>query len=327
MALTAGLKKELVLHPVTTASQMNAEIATLLRFAGGLHEVNGRVVIEAELDSKQAATRLRAFLAKLYNVSTSVVVVSGGALKKGDRYVVRVVERADQLARLTGLVDHRNQPIRGLPPEIVSGGEAEAIAAWRGAFLARGSLLEPGRSSSMELTAPGPEAALALVGVARRMGATARVREVRNSHRVVVKDADGILLLLDKLGAKETFEIWNSRRQRRELRGNINRLANFDDANLRRSARAAVAAGARVQRAFEILGEDIPAHLYEAGQLRLQYKEASLEELGKLSEPQLTKDAVAGRIRRLLALADKVAAEKGIPDTEAAITMEMLDES
>lgn len=327
MALTAGLKKELVLYPVTTASQMNAEIATLLRFAGGLHEVNGRVVIEAELDSKQAATRLRAFLAKLYNVSTSVVVVSGGALKKGDRYVVRVVERADQLARLTGLVDHRNQPIRGLPPEIVSGGEAEAIAAWRGAFLARGSLLEPGRSSSMELTAPGPEAALALVGVARRMGATARVREVRNSHRVVVKDADGISLLLDKLGAKETFEIWNSRRQRRELRGNINRLANFDDANLRRSARAAVAAGARVQRAFEILGEDIPAHLYEAGQLRLQYKEASLEELGKLSEPQLTKDAVAGRIRRLLALADKVAAEKGIPDTEAAITMEMLDES
>ncbi|MDO5060329.1 MAG: DNA-binding protein WhiA [Actinomycetaceae bacterium] len=327
MALTAGLKKELVQHPVTTASQMNAEIATLLRFAGGLHEVNGRVVIEAELDSKQAATRLRAFLAKLYNVSTSVVVVSGGALKKGDRYVVRVVERADQLARLTGLVDHRNQPIRGLPPEIVSGGEAEAIAAWRGAFLARGSLLEPGRSSSMELTAPGPEAALALVGVARRMGATARVREVRNSHRVVVKDADGISLLLDKLGAKETFEIWNSRRQRRELRGNINRLANFDDANLRRSARAAVAAGARVQRAFEILGDDIPAHLFEAGQLRLQYKEASLEELGKLSEPQLTKDAVAGRIRRLLALADKVAGEKGIPDTEAAITMEMLDES
>ena len=31
-----------------------------------------------------------------------------------------------------------------------------------------------------------------------------------------------------------------------------NRLANFDDANLRRSAQAAIAAGARVQRALEI---------------------------------------------------------------------------
>jgi DNA-binding protein WhiA len=36
---------------------------------------------------------------------------------------------------------------------------------------------------------------------------------------------------------------------RREVRATANRLANFDDANLRRSARAAVAASARVARA------------------------------------------------------------------------------
>jgi DNA-binding transcriptional regulator WhiA len=35
-----------------------------------------------------------------------------------------------------------------------------------------------------------------------------------------------------------------------------------------------------------------------------------------LATPPLTKDAIAGRIRRLLALADKVAAERGIPNTE-----------
>ena len=48
---------------------------------------------------------------------------------------------------------------------------------------------------------------------------------------------------------------------RREVRATANRLANFDDANLRRSARAAVAAGARVERALEILGDDVPDHL------------------------------------------------------------------
>ncbi len=46
---------------------------------------------------------------------------------------------------------------------------------------------------------------------------------------------------------------------RREVRATANRLANFDDANLRRSARAAVAAGARVERALEILGDDAPS--------------------------------------------------------------------
>ena len=45
------------------------------------------------------------------------------------------------------------------------------------------------------------------------------------------------------------------------------RLANFDDANLRRSARAAVAAAARVERALEILGESVPEHLAAAGTL------------------------------------------------------------
>ena len=70
----------------------------------------------------------------------------------------------------------------------------------------------------------------------------------------------------------------------------------------------------------------VPASSRLAGTLRLQYKQASLEELGKHTNPPLTKDAVAGRIRRLLALADKVAHERGIPDTESALTLDMLEE-
>src|SRR5450756_1599044 len=108
--------------------------------------------------------------------------------------------------------------------------------------------------------------------------------------------------MLTRLGAHDSVLAWEERRMRREVRATANRLANFDDANLRRSARAAVAAGARVERALEILGTDAPDHLCEAGKLRLEHREASLEELGQLAEPQMTKDAVAGRIRRLLAL-------------------------
>jgi cell division protein WhiA len=111
---------------------------------------------------------------------------------------------------------------------------------------------------------------------------------------------------------------------RREVRATANRLANFDDANLRRSARAAVAAGARVERALEILGDDAPDHLTVAGRLRIQHRQASLEELGQLADPPLTKDAIAGRIRRLLAMADKRARDLGIPGTEAHLTPEML---
>ncbi len=39
----------------------------------------------------------------------------------------------------------------------------------------------------------------------------------------------------------------------------------------------------------------------------------------------MTKDAIAGRIRRLLTMADKRASDLGIPDTESAVTADMLD--
>ena len=297
----------------------------MLRFAGGLHIVAGRIVVEAELDTGQSARRLRKNIAEVFGHVSDIVVVAPGGLRRGTRYVVRVTKDGEALARQTGLIDVRGRPVRGLPPQVVSGAVCDAEAAWRGAFLAHGSLTEPGRSSSLEVTCPGPEAALALVGAARRLAISAKAREVRGVDRVVIRDGDAIGALLTRLGAHDALMAWEERRMRREVRATANRLANFDDANLRRSARAAVAAGSRVERALEILGDQVPEHLQMAGNLRLAHKQASLEELGTLADPPMTKDAIAGRIRRLLAMADKLAQDQGLPNTEANLTADMLE--
>ena len=310
MALTGQVKEELARVRVAKTSCRKAEVSATLRFSGGLHIISGRVVIEAELDTESAATRLRHAIHDLYGHTSELIVVQAGGLRKSSRFVVRVVREGESLARQTGLLDARGRPVRGLAPEVVSAGVQEAEAVWRGAFLAHGSLTEPGRSMALEVTSPGPEAALALVGAAKS-------REVRGIDRVVIRDGDSIGRMLERIGAPETLKVWEERRERREVRGTANRLANFDDANLRRSA--------RVQRAFEILGDELPEHLRQAGELRLAHKQASLEELGRLAEPQLSKDAVAGRIRRLLSTADKRALELGIPDTEAGLSADLLD--
>ena len=170
-------------------------------------------------------------------------------------------------------------PVVGLPPQVVSGSIADNEAAWRGAFLAAGSLTEPGRSSSLEVVCPCQEAALALVGCARRLGISAKTKETRGADRVVIRDGDAIGALLTRMGAQVTRLQWEDKRRRREARASENRLVNFDDANLRRSARAAVTAAARVERAMEILGDEVPEHLADAGTLRVQHRQASLEEL------------------------------------------------
>jgi len=325
VALTAAIKDELARVPTGNSLVRAAELATILRFCGGLHLISGLIAIEVELDSATLARRLTRAIAELYGIQAELSVVSASGLRKNSGYQIRVLRDGELLARQTGLIDNRGRPVRGLPATLVSSTMDEARAIWRGAFLAHGTLTDPGRSTSLEVTAPGNESAMALVGVARRLGVNAKAREVRNVFRVVVRDGEGITELLRQMGCIDQVDKWEELRNRREVRGAANRLANFDDANLRRSAQAAVAASARVQRALEILGTDAPEHLKYAGELRLKHKDASLDELGRLAEPPMTKDAVAGRIRRLLATADRRAADLGIPDTESVIA-DLLEE-
>lgn len=317
MALTADVKDELARIDVSKTTVRAAELATILRFSGGLHLISGRIAVESELDTAQLARRVRKDLAELYGVKSEISVIAASGLRRTSHYLVRVLDGGETLARQTGLLDARRRPIRGLPNKLTTGSLEELAAVWRGAFLANGSLTDPGRSAALEITCPGNESAMALVGAAGRLKIVAKAREVRGVHRVVIRDGESISAMLVHMGAHSTVLNWEELRQRREVRATANRLVNFDDANLRRSAQAAVAACARVERALEILDGNVPEHLRYAGDLRLRFRDSSLDELGHHADPPMTKDAVAGRIRRLLAMADKRAIDLGIPGTDA----------
>lgn len=325
MALTSDVKDELTAVELGKTTVRAAELTALLRFAGGLHIISNRIAVEAEVDSPQIARRIRKDLAELYGIRSDVSVISGSNARRSNSYLVRVMEGGDTLARQTGLLDARRRPVRGLPNRLTTGSREELAAIWRGAFLAAGSLSDPGRSAALEISCPGNESAMALVGAAGRLGISAKAREVRGVHRVIVRDSESIADMLRVIGAEKTLGDWEALRQRREVRATANRLVNFDDANLRRSAQAAVAACARVERALEILGDEVPDHLRYAGELRLNHRDASLDELGHHADPPMTKDAVAGRIRRLLAMADKTASDRGIPGTEFGVPAELSD--
>ena len=313
--MTAEVKDELSRLVVRSVAAREAEVATIFRFAGGLQVLDGRVVVAAELDTFAAARRLRKDVHDLYGCFAAVYPVAPDAVHRGARFVVRVPHQGEALARRVGLIDRRGRVVLGLPAAIVGGDLAASAAAWRGAFLARGALHEPGRANALDIVCPGTESALALVGAARRLAVSAKAREVRGADRVGVRE-EAVAVMLDRMGARDSLLTWQERHVRQEARAEQNRLANFDDANLRRSARAAAVTIARVERALEILGPDAPEHLVAAGRLRVVHSQAALEELGRLAVPPLSKDAVAGRIRRLLSSADRRAEALGIPGTE-----------
>jgi len=314
--LTAEIRQELLDVTVSRPDVLTAEVAGLLRYTASLHLVDHNIVVEAEISSVATARRLIAAIEELFDLTVDPDSVPTPG---SDRALLRWSHGGTELSRRTGLIDRGGHPVRGLPPFIIGGTAEQCAAAWRGAFLAHGGLGDPTNSSVLEVTTPSNESALALVGAARRLGVTAKTRETRGLYRVLVRDADDTAELLGRMGAPRSRVRWQEISRHRETTGGAHRLANFDDANLRRSARAAAAAAAKVERALELLGDDVPEHLSRAGELRVAHREASLEELGKLADPPMTKDAVAGRIRRLLTMADRRAEELGVPGTAAAV--------
>ena len=132
MAMTAAVKDELSRVDVPKPCCRRAEMAALLRFAGGLHIVSGRVVVEAELDTGAVARRLRREIAEVYGYPSEIHVLASGGLRKGSHFIVRVVKDGEALARQTGLLDVRGRPVRGLPPHVVAANVCCAVVGLAG---------------------------------------------------------------------------------------------------------------------------------------------------------------------------------------------------
>ena len=302
---------------------------TVLRFAGGLHDQDGQVRIEVDLPTLAVARRVGTTIRVLYGYPTQLQALPTHGYPAATRHRLRMTTPTDAaaLARRTGLADPRGRLIRGLPAPIVAGAVCDAAAIWRGAFLAAGSLTEPHRFPALEVACPSLETAMALTGTARRLGITTKTKHIRDVDRVTVRDPDAITALLTQMGAPDTAATWAQQRTQHREHSPGPRLPGFVDANHTRATFAADVAATRVQRALVILGDQVPDNLAAVAALRMTHREVSLEVLGQLMDPPMTKDAVAGRIRRLLALADTTARRTGIPDTTAALTPDLPPEA
>src|SRR5690625_6253140 len=91
----------------------------------------------------------------MYGHRAEVAVLAPSGIRRTARYIVRVEREGGMLARQTGLLDARGRPVRGMPPFVVGGATVDAEAAWRGAFLARGTLTERSEEHTSELQSRG----------------------------------------------------------------------------------------------------------------------------------------------------------------------------
>ncbi|HXN02670.1 MAG TPA: DNA-binding protein WhiA, partial [Candidatus Dormibacteraeota bacterium] len=179
-----------------------------------------------------------------------------------------------------------------------------ARAILRGAFLARGLMGNPADAYHLELALPERSGALVTAAAART--AIPLKRTTRRGRTVYyLKGAEPISRLLGLMGANRAVMRFENDRILRDMRSQANRRANGETANLDKRLRAALQQREAVRR---LKARDARLHalapaLREIAELRWAHPRAGLKELAELA--QVSKSAVANRLRRLVAQANR----------------------
>lgn len=300
---TAVVRDELVRVRAGKACDRRAELAGLLRAAGTFHLQGGRFAVEAISENPGVARRIYEALGEALGARGELRLLEPGRGHPRQRYVVRAEAASLQQLVEAGLVDERGTPGGRIPRRIVAR-RCCAGAFLRGAFLARGSVGNPRRPAHLEIRADDTEAAEDLAELLRQVGASARTR-VHRGAAAYVKEVASIGTTLAAMGAHEAYLAWEAGSVWKSVHVEAGRLANADAANARRLARAAVAHLAAIEEVDRAHGlRSLPRALREIAELRQANAEASLDELGRLCDPPVTKAAVADRLRRIARLAD-----------------------
>ncbi len=175
----------------------------------------------------------------------------------------------------------------------------------RGAFLAGGSVTDPGKGYHMELAtthqAVARETELLVREVMNFSPKTAR----RGGAQVLyLKQSEQISDFLTRLGAPVAAMGIMEARLEKELNNKVNRRCNCDDANTSKVVEAAQEQLGVIRRLRELgMLDSLPDKLRQAALAREENPSASLSELAAMMEPPITKPAMNNRMKKLTELA------------------------
>jgi cell division protein WhiA len=296
VSLSDDLRDELAQIAPRRRCCRHAELSALFHASGAWHLRGGGVAVHLDLASSAVARRAFALLRDL-GVRSEIRTYKRRAFDLATRYQlhVDVDEHALAVLREAGVLSPSGAPLEH-PPKRVVGRSCCRGAYLRGALLGAGSLSAP-RNPHLELRASGLEGARFIADVAAREDVALSVAERRGHAVAYAKGHEAIADVLAVAGAGDVALRLEEHAVVAAMRAEANRLANADEANLVRTARAAHEQLEAI-RALDL--ESLPAELAEIAELRLKHPQASLKELAAKARPPITKASAHRRLRAVV---------------------------
>ncbi|MEE3419512.1 MAG: DNA-binding protein WhiA [Lachnospiraceae bacterium] len=295
MSFSGEVKKELLTKMPDARHCMLAELSAYLRFLAPAEQNGEGQNLTFFTENKGIAEKLFTLVTKTFKID---LIVSRGSLRSqnhGSGYIMTC-----QDPEVSG------EMRKALMRSTVVTMDCCRRSFLRGAFLAAGSISAPEKYYHLEIVCPTSETADFVRNTMRSFALDAKIVLRKKDYVVYIKEGEQILTMLGEMGATSSFLTLENIRVVRDMRGNVNRRVNCETANLSKTVMSSVRQIEDIQYLKEHGGYGrLPEALKEMAEVRLQYPDAPLSELGRHLSKPLGKSGVNHRLKKLSQVAEK----------------------
>lgn len=254
-----------------------AELLGLLRMSGAVIIRGLNVGIHFTTENAALARKVLQLLKNHYQVQTEVVITRSRRLKKNNRYQVHVLPAPNVSKALTEL---QLLSVESDTKNPLLANSCCRRTFLRGAFLGGGSISRPSSDYHLEMVTQNERFARDIIKVMQSFSMKAKLTDRKNDFIVYLKDGEGIADFLRVIEADNSLLELENARVVKEMRNNVNRMVNCETANLGKVVKAAFRQVQCIKYIDAHMGlSELPENLQKTARLRLEYPEASLNDL------------------------------------------------
>ena len=306
MSFSTEIKNEISTLEVTHSESI-AELSGYVR--------NNALIKEKEIilntENANVAKRIIKLFKEVYDVKVNIQVTKNIKFNRNTLYLLKINKKFDLILKDLNVLDdqaHRLLKPNGYLVEDIN----DKKAYIRGAFLSQGSINDPKTSRyHMELLLDDPDEAVFVQRLINDFDLNAKILTRDKGYMIYLKEAEKISDFIKLLHAYKAVMYYENIRVFRDKKNKTNRLNNCEQANMDKIIESAAKQIKEIEIIKEKLGiEFLEEKMQEVVKFRLEYPEASLQELSEImsleTNKKISKSGLNHRFRKLKDIADKL---------------------
>ncbi len=182
----------------------------------------------------------------------------------------------------------------------------------RGSFLVAGSITNPEKAYHLEIAVLSEAYAVQLQKMLTSFSVDAKIVERKKYYVLYIKEGSQIVDFLNIIEAHRALMELENVRIVKEVRNSVNRQVNCETANINKTVTAAAKQIEDIKYLQCKMGfSQLADGLREVAELRLDYPDVSLQELGGMLTSPLSKSGVNHRLRKISRIAEELREKNG----------------